>query len=167
MNHHSLFRTRLVSLYIFLFCAALLGIAMYMEHVMFLEPCPLCIMQRFFFLAAGLVSLVAFLHGPGRKGQKFYGFLAALLSLGGGGFAIRQIYLQHLPKDEVPACGPSLYYMIQEFPLMETLEVMFKGDGNCAEIAWQDPILNWSIPQWSLVGFIMLAGVCIFQAARK
>lgn len=167
MSLQSTFRTRLVSLYIFLFCASLLGIAMYMEHVMFLEPCPLCIMQRVFFLAAGLTSLIAFIHGPRRTGQKFYGLLAAGFSLAGGGFAIRQIYLQHLPKDEVPACGPSLYYMIQEFPLLETLEIMFKGDGNCAEIAWQDPVLNWSIPQWSLIGFAMLACLCVFQAVRR
>jgi disulfide bond formation protein DsbB len=142
---------------------------MYMEHVMLLEPCPLCIMQRIFFLACGLVSLVAFLHGPVRagRGQKIYGFLAALFSMGGAGFAMRQIYLQGLPKDQIPSCGPSVSYMLKQFPLQEVIEVMFMGDGNCAEIAWQDPVLNWSIPQWSLVGFIMLAGVCIFQALRK
>ena len=167
MTIQSLFRTRLVSLYIFLFCVSLLGIAMYMEHVMFLEPCPLCIMQRVFFLATGIVSLIAFIHGPARVGQMVYGFLATALSLGGAGFAIRQIYLQGLPKDQIPACGPSVSYMIQEFPLAEVLEIMFKGDGNCAEIAWQDPVLNMSIPQWSLIGFVLLAGVCVFQAIRK
>jgi disulfide bond formation protein DsbB len=167
MTLQSLFRTRLVSLYIFLFCVTLLGIALYMEHVMFLQPCPLCVTQRVFFLAAGIVSLIAFIHGPRHTGQVIYGSLAALLSIGGGGFAIRQIWMQGLPKDQVPSCGPSVSYMMEQFPFAEFLEIMFKGDGNCAEISWQDPVLNWSIPQWSLVGFIMLACVCIFQALRK
>lgn len=162
-----LLQPRLVYLYIFLFCVSLLGIALYMEHVMMLEPCPLCIMQRVFFLATGLVALVACLHNPAAKGKLVYGGLGALLAAAGGGFAIRQIYLQHLPKDQVPACGPSLSYMIEQFPLRDVLAVMFSGDGNCAEIAWQDPVLGWSIPQWSLVGFVMLAGVCVWQAVRK
>ena len=164
---NALLRTRLVYLYIFLFCVSLLGIAMYMEHVMMLEPCPLCIMQRVFFLATGIVALVAFIHNPVARGKLIYGSLAAVLSAAGGGFAIRQIYLQHLPKDEVPACGPSLSYMIEQFPLRDVLSVMFSGDGNCAEIVWQDPVLGWAIPQWSLVGFVMLAAVCAWQAIRK
>lgn len=162
-----LLQTRLIYLYIFLFCVSLLGIAMYMEHVMMLEPCPLCIMQRIFFLSTGLVSLVAFIHNPVARGKLVYGSLTALLAAGGGGFAIRQIWLQHLPKDQVPACGPSVSYMIEQFPLRDVLAVMLTGDGNCAEIAWQDPVLGWSIPQWSLVGFVALAGVCVWQAVRK
>ncbi|MDC0598913.1 disulfide bond formation protein B [Gammaproteobacteria bacterium] len=160
-------RTRLVSLYIFLFCVALLSIAMYMEHGMLMEPCPLCITQRIFFLAAGLTALVAFLHNPKAKGKVVYGLLSAAFALGGGGFAIRQIWLQHLPKDQVPSCGPSVAYMLEQFPFTEVLSVMFSGDGNCAEISWQDPVIGMSIPEWSLVGFIMLTGVCLYQAFRK
>jgi len=158
---------RLINLYIFLFCASLLSIAYYMELVMLLEPCPLCIMQRLFFFLAGMTALAAFIHNPVARGKIIYGLSSAALSLAGGGFAIRQIYLQHLPKDQVPACGPSLSYMIEEFPLAEVLQVMLSGDGNCAEISWQDPILNMSIPQWSLIGFAALAGVCVYQALRK
>lgn len=158
---------RLTNLCIFLFCASLLCIAYYMELVMLLEPCPLCIMQRIFFFFAGLFALVAFIHNPKARGKVVYGLTSAVLSMAGGGFAIRQIYLQHLPKDQVPSCGPSLSYMIEEFPLAEVLKVMLSGDGNCAEITWQDPILNMSIPQWSLVGFVVLAGICLYQALRK
>src|SRR5690606_33271432 len=110
---------RLLNLYIFLFCVTLLGIALYMEHVMFLEPCPLCITQRIFFMMAGLTALVAFIHNPAALGRTVYGLLSAAFSLAGGGFAIRQIWLQGLPKDQVPACGPSLSYMIEEFPFSE------------------------------------------------
>ena len=158
---------RLINLYIFLFCACLLSIAYYMELVMLLEPCPLCIMQRIFFFFAGITALIAFLHNPKARGKVIYSLTSAVLLLAGGGFAIRQIYLQHLPKDQVPSCGPSLSYMIEEFPLSEVLQVMLSGDGNCAEISWQDPILNMSIPQWSLVGFVALAALCLYQAFRK
>ena len=167
MTMKALLRTRLVNLYIFLFCVALLGIAMYMEHVMMLEPCPLCITQRVFFLAAGLLALVAFLHNPGALGKKIYGFGSAAFALGGGGFAIRQIWLQNLPPDQVPACGPSIGYMMEVFPLAEVLSVLLTGDGNCAEISWRAPLIGMTIPQLSLVGFVLLAGVCVYQALRK
>jgi disulfide bond formation protein DsbB len=159
--------TRLVNLYIFLFCAAMMGIAYYMQYAMRLEPCPLCIMQRVFFVAAGLVALAAFIHNPGTRGKTIYGVGTAVLAMAGSGFALRQIWLQHLPKDQVPACGPSLQYMLEEFPLSEVLSVMFSGDGNCAEILWVDPVLGLGIPQWAIVGFAMIAGTALYQAFRK
>jgi disulfide bond formation protein DsbB len=164
MNYLS---SRLVNLYIFLFCAALIGTAYYMQYFMRLEPCHLCIMQRIFFWATGLVALAGFFQNPQTKGRKIYGFSTAALALAGSGFAIRQIYLQHLPKDQVPACGPSLQYMWEEFPLSEFLDAMFSGDGNCAEIQWQDPILHLSIAELSLVAFGMLIAASLFQALRK
>ena len=158
---------RLINLYIFLFCVAMMGIAYYMQYAMRLEPCPLCIMQRVFFVAAGLLALVAFLHNPQARGRMIYGIGTAALALAGSGFAMRQIYLQHLPKDQVPACGPSLSYMLEEFPLSETLSVMFSGDGNCAEIVWVDPVIGLGIPEWAIVGFAMIALTGLYQAFRK
>jgi disulfide bond formation protein DsbB len=159
--------TRMVNLYIFLFCAALLSTGYYMQFVMRLEPCHLCIMQRLFFYATGFVALAGFIHNPLTRGRKIYGFSTAALALAGSGFAMRQIYLQHLPKDQVPACGPSLSYMLEEFPLQEVIKVMFSGDGNCAELQWQDPILHLSIAELSLVAFGMLIAASLFQALRK
>ncbi len=158
---------RLIYLYIFLLCLTLLGIAMYMENVMGLEPCPLCMTQRLFFAMTGLIALVAFIHNPKDWGKSVYGFVCAAFAFGGGGFAIRQIYLQHLPKDQVPACGPSLGYMLEVFPMSEVLTAMLSGDGNCAEVVWQDPVIGMSIPEWSLVGFILLGFFCVFQALRN
>jgi disulfide bond formation protein DsbB len=153
---------------IFLFCAAMIGIALYMEFAMNLEPCPLCIMQRIFFIATGLVALVGALHNPARKGVRVYGVISTLTALAGAGFAIRQIYLQHLPKDQVPQCLPSISYMLQaDFPLAQVLRVLFSGDGNCAEILWTDPVLHLGIPHWALIGFVMLAGAGLFQVLRK
>lgn len=168
-TNSSIIGPRAVYLYIFLFCVALLGIALYMEHVMLLEPCPLCIMQRIFFLASGLTALIAFIHNPASKGNRIYGYTAAVLALAGAGFAIRQIYLQHLPKDQIPACLPSISYMLEtDFPMKDVLSVMFSGDGNCAEVTWRDPLLNFfTIADLSLIGFLMMASVCVWQARRK
>jgi len=159
--------TRLIFLYIFLFCVLLLGIALYMENVMGLEPCPLCMTQRLFFAMAGLIALAAFIHNPKELGKSIYGFVCAAFSFGGGGFAIRQIYLQHLPADQVPACGPSLGYMIEVFPMSEVLAAMLSGDGNCAEVVWRDPVIGMNIAEWSLLGFFMLGCLCIYQALRQ
>jgi disulfide bond formation protein DsbB len=170
MNRYAMkfLTTRLVYLYIFLFTVSMIAIALYMEHVMMLEPCPLCIMQRVFFIATGLVALAAFLHNPAGKGQFVYGVTSAVMAMIGGGFAIRQIYLQHLPPDEIPACLPSIGYMIEmDFDKSTILKTLFSGDGNCAEVLWVDPVLGLGIPQWALVGFVMLAGTCIWQGIRK
>jgi Disulfide bond formation protein DsbB len=153
---------------IFLFCAAMIGIALYMEHVMFLEPCPLCIMQRVFFILTGLVALIGAIHNPGAKGLRTYAGITTFTALAGAGFAIRQIYLQHLPKDQIPQCLPSIGYMLEtDFPMADILKVLFSGDGNCAEVLWTDPVLGLGIPQWALVGFFMLAGVSVFQFLRN
>jgi len=135
--------------------------------VMGLEPCPLCITQRVFFLLVGLVALAAFLHNPERRGRMIYGFSCAALALAGSGFAIRQIYLQSLPPDRVPACGPSVSYMLEVFPFNEVLRTLLTGDGNCAEISWRAPIIGMTIPQLTLIGFLFLAALCVYQALRK
>lgn len=167
MKIKSFFSARLVSLYIFLFCTAAMAIALYMQYAMNMEPCHLCVTQRIFYIAAGLTGLAAFIHGPARVGRKIYATLGTVFAIAGAGFAIRQIYLQHLPKDEVPMCGPSLGYMMEEFPLSEVLAAMLSGDGNCAEISWQDPVLQLSIPEWSVICFILLAAAAIWQFFRK
>jgi protein dithiol:quinone oxidoreductase len=162
-------KSRQVNLYIFLFCTALLAIALYMEHVMKLEPCPLCISQRICFIATGLLALAAVIHNPAARGKLIYGSLATLTALAGGGFAMKQIYLQHLPKDQIPACLPSLSYMLDaDFPLKDVLSLMFSGDGNCAEVTWRDPLLNFfTIADLSLFCFVLLAAACAWQAVRK
>jgi disulfide bond formation protein DsbB len=153
---------------IFLFCATMIGIALYMEYSMMLEPCPLCIMQRAFFIATGFVALAGAIHNPAAKGTRIYGALTTLTALAGAGFAIRQIYLQHLPKDQIPQCLPSINYMLEaDFPLMDVARVLFSGDGNCAEVVWRDPVIGLGIPEWALIGFLMLAGASLFNFFRK
>src|SRR5687768_3597087 len=87
-------------------CALLLGYGYYLQHVQGLQPCPLCLVQRGFFYAVMAVSIVAALHG---RWVRLYGALAALVAAGGAAAAGRQVWLQHLPPDKVPQCGPDLF----------------------------------------------------------
>ncbi len=135
----------------FLICAGGLGFAYYAQFYLGLEPCPLCIFQRLALLAVGLAFLAAALHNPRSWGAKVYGVLLGLSAGIGAGIAVRQIWLQHLPPDEVPRCGPSLDYMLEAFPLTETIREVLTGSGECAKI---DLLLGVSMPVWTLLLFV-------------
>lgn len=138
-------------------CVALLATALYFQHVMGLEPCPLCIFQRMFVIALGAVMLVAAIHNPARTGRRVYGALVLLFAGLGVVVAGRHVWLQSLPPDQVPACGPGLDYMLENFPLTQALTLVFEGSGECAEVQWT--FLGLSIPGWTLVVF---AGLFLF-----
>src|SRR5690554_6145940 len=146
-------------------CTLLLAVALYMEYVMGLVPCPLCMTQRVFVFLVGLLALLAFVHHPQGWGLRVYASLGLLAAIIGGGFSSRQLWLQSLPPERVPACGPDLYYMLDVFPFLETLKVMLTGDGNCAEVSWT--FLGISIPGWTLVAFVGLAALNIWQLVRR
>ncbi|MEM8767405.1 MAG: disulfide bond formation protein B [Pseudomonadota bacterium] len=135
----------------------LLAGALVMEHLFAMDPCPLCLMQRVWFAFAGLLSFAALLHST-RWG--IYPLLTIVVSLIGAGFSIRQLYLQSLPADQVPACGPDMTYMLENFPLSDVLAAMTRGTGSCAEVAWQ---FGLTIPGWALVGFIAIIALAAYQ----
>jgi len=137
------------------FCLALMGTALYFQHVMGLEPCPLCIFQRLFVIGLGTVMLMAAIHNPRHIGRRAYGGLILILSACGAAVAGRHVWLQSLPADQVPACGPGLEYLLDSFPLMDALKLVFEGSGECAEVQWT--FLSLSIPGWTLVIFVGLA----------
>ncbi|MBZ2170292.1 disulfide bond formation protein B [Marinobacter sp. F4216] len=147
-----------------LVCAALLGVAFYMEYVMGLEPCPLCWLQRFGFIGAGLVALLGLLHGPSGLGVRIYGFMLAVMSGVGLALAGRQLWLQSLPADQVPACGPSVDYMLEVLPFFEVLSTAIRGTGDCAEVVWR--FLGLSIPGWTAVFFCVLIVVGLVLLLR-
>lgn len=128
--------------------------AAYFQFVRELEPCPLCISQRVLVLCAGLMMLAAAMHNPGRTGIRVYSILTALISIAGIGIAARHVWLQNLPADEVPSCGPGLEYVFKHFPLTETLKLLLNGTGECAEVLWT--FMGLSIPAWTLVAFALL-----------
>jgi disulfide bond formation protein DsbB len=154
---------RLVFAAIFAACAGLMAFGLYLQHVQNLEPCPLCIFQRYAFVLTGAVALVAALHGPGRVGQTVYGILVALAAGVGAGIAGRQIWLQHNPRLALD-CGPDLGYMLDAFPLSQVLPKIFQGEGDCAKVVWQ--FLGLSIPEWALLWFAALVAVGLFLAIR-
>jgi len=141
-----------------LVCGFLLCAALFMEHVMGLAPCPLCMMQRLWIAIVGLIIYASLLHNP-RLG--IYPLLGMLASVVGGGFSIRQLWLQSLPADQVPACGPDLQYMLDAFPLSDVLVAMTSGTGDCATVSWS--LLGISIPGYVLAGFIVLFASCFAQ----
>jgi len=159
---------RTTFLLMFLAVIFVLGVAFYMEYIMGLEPCPLCITQRVMFLGVGLVSLIAFLHNPRgttQIGRRIYGLLVSLFAIGGLYFSGRQLWLQSLPADQVPACGPGISYMVDAFPMAEVIKTLLTGDGNCAEVQWT--MLGLSIAGWAAVGFVGLILFGAWQAFRK
>ena len=153
-----------LALYILALTGCLLFGALVMEHLFALVPCPLCLMQRIWFFAAGLFAFVGLLHNP-RWG--FYPVLSIASAVTGAGFSIRQLYLQSLPADQVPACGPDITYMIDAFPLKDLLAAMTRGTGDCAAVSWQ--FLGLSIPAWALFGFaaIVVLGIAQLRAGNR
>lgn len=138
---------------------------LYLEEVLDLAACPLCMTQRVFVLAWGIVALIAALHNPAGWGRRVYGALCALAAMGGGAIAARHVWLQHLPPDQVPACGPSLEYMLETLPFSDTISLVLMGDGNCAETMWT--FMGLSIPEQTLLLFTGVTLVCLWQVFRR
>jgi len=148
----------------FLFCAGMIAFALYLQYFQYQNPCPLCVFQRIAWLGLGMLFLVAAVHGPGRTGAIVYGALLLIVAASGVAIAGRHVWLQHLPKDKVPACGPDLDFMLQQFPLAETLRRVLTGSGECAEKGWT--FLGFSIAEWSLVWFVLIGAFVLFLTVR-
>lgn len=157
---------RLIFLAVFAACVGLLGFGVYLQTVEHVEPCPMCIMQRYAFVAVGLVALMAGLHNPGRTGVRIYSALLALSALAGGGVAVRQTWIQHYPPT-ILDCGPDLEFMINAFPLGEALPMIFQGSGDCSKVLWR--FLGLSIAEWALICFtgFIVAAILAARNARK
>lgn len=150
----------------FLVCVGLLGAALYTQYYQHQIPCPLCSFQRGAFALLGLVFLIGGLHGPrSRGGRMVYGLLGLVPALIGIGIAGRHVWLQHLPADKVPACGPDLAYMMEAFPLGDVLRQVLTGSGECAEVTWR--LLGLSMPEWSLLWFVVLTLWLLMAAFRR
>ena len=146
----------------FLTCGLLLAYALYLQYYEYQEPCPLCIFQRVAFLVLGIFFLVGAVHGPKRVGVYVYSTLQFIAAGVGAVIATRHVWLQHLPKDKVPECGPGLSYILERFPFSQALDKVFRGSGECAEVGWT--FLHLSIAEWSLVCFVALAILAIAVA---
>ncbi len=149
----------------FIGCALMMIAALYLEHVVGLAPCPLCIVQRICVIGFGLVCLIAALHGPRKTGRRVYSVLALLFAVAGGATAIRQIWLQNMPADQLPSCLPSLEYMMNALPFQEIARLVLHGTAECAEVSWT--LLGMSIPEWTLLAFIGMVLFGLWQLLRR
>lgn len=149
----------------------LIGSALYMEHVMGLEPCPLCIVQRVAVIALGLISLAAVLHNPladntrRRPAARIYAGLTTVAASFGAAIAARQIWLQHQPADQLPSCLPSMDYMLEVLPFQEMLSLIFSGTADCAAVDWT--FLGLSIAECMLLVFLVYVVFGLVQLLRR
>jgi len=157
---------RPVFLALFLIPVVAMGFAvLFLQQALGLAPCPLCITQRVFVILVGLFALAAFIHNPPGAGRRVYAALCTLAAMGGAAVAGRHVWLQSLPEDQAPACGPSLEYMLDTLPLSETFALVMMGDGNCAETQWT--FLGLSIPEQTLALFVVLIALSLWQMLRR
>lgn len=144
--------------------SGLMGFGLYLQYVKHQDPCPLCMVQRVIFIAILVAFVLATLHGPKRMGERVYAGLITLLSLSGVAVAARHIWIQHLPPDQVPACGPGLDYMLETMPMANVLKELMHGSGECAAHGWT--FLTLGIPEWSLLCYLGLAVWAVLIALR-
>jgi disulfide bond formation protein DsbB len=164
MRSLSIFSRRWLYLAGALVIAGLFGGALYLQYVLHLEPCPLCMVQRFVFIAMLALFIIATLHNPGRFWAKIYAALIGLFALFGIAVAGRHIWIQNLPKDQVPACGPGLDYMLDNFPMSKILKELMHGSGECAAKDWS--FLGMGIPEWALLWFVLLGAWAVLIALK-
>jgi len=141
-----------------------MGFALYVEHFLHLMPCPLCVLQRLATITIGLLFLVAALHNPGRIGGRIYAGLITLAAASGMVVAGRHVWLQNMPEEQVPECGPGFEYIMDSLPFSDALAKIFTGSGECADIAWS--FLGLSMPGWVFICFAVLAGSAIWNNLR-
>lgn len=144
--------------------AGLMAFAFYLQYVKHQDPCPLCMVQRVIFIGMLVLFVLAALQGPQQRGARVYAGLLSLLALAGVGVAGRHIWLQHLPPDQVPACGPGLDYMLETLPMADVLKQVLHGSGECAAKGWT--FLTLGIPEWSLLCYLALGGWAVAIAWR-
>lgn len=149
----------------FFACAGLMAYALYVQYVMGLEPCPLCIFQRVAVIALGFVFLVAALHNPGRAGAKAYGVLQLVVALAGIAISIRHAWIQAQPPGTVAACGAGLSYMLEVNPLTDVIKKVLTGSGECGRVDWR--FLGLSMPWWVLFSLVALGGWAATVNFRK
>lgn len=156
--------SRLIYLAMFLACAGLIGFALYLQHALGLEPCPMCILQRYAFIVVGVIALAAAIDNPALLGRRIYGGLLVVMAATGGGIAIRHVYLEHYPP-KIFDCGADVGFMLESFPLTQALPMIFRGTGDCTKVVWR--FLGLSIAEWSLICFAALIVAAIVAAAIK
>ena len=156
---------RIVFTAMFVIAASLVAAAiLYFQQELGLEPCPMCILSRYCFIAIAVVALAAAIHGPRGAALKVYGALAALFALAGIGVSIRHSYLQRFPP-ALESCGTDLEFLLNTLPLSQALPKIFQGTGSCSKVDWK--MLGLSIPEWALLWFALFGAAALWVAWRR
>lgn len=143
-------------------CVAMLAFGMYLQHVVGLEPCPMCIVQRYALVLVALFGM--FTAASGKIGMQIAGILLVLVfALGGAFVAARQSWLQWYPP-EISSCGRDIYGMIETFPLQRAIPMIFRGSGDCTKVDWT--FLGGSIANWSFICFSCISVLSIWLMTR-
>lgn len=137
----------------------------YLEGVLQLDPCPLCMVDRAILIVIAVISFMAFAHNSNGIMRWVYTFFSVVFSAIGIAAAARHIWLQGLPADEVPECGPDLNYMLEVFPLGDVIKRIFTGSGECAEVSWT--FLGFTIPQQTLALFVLILILSVFAHFQR
>ncbi len=145
----------------FLVCLSMLLVAGYFQFIEHLDPCPLCIVQRLLVLVVGIVFLLGAMHNPISGGRRVYGFFVVLAAGLGAAIAGRHVWLQSVPEEQVPSCGPGLNFILDNFPISQAIDMVLRGSGECADVLWT--FLGLSIPAWTLVAFVVMILVGLKQ----
>jgi protein dithiol:quinone oxidoreductase len=147
-------------------CFALLAYALYVQFQLFIDPCPLCVLQRVAFIALGIVFAIGALHGPtSARGRRIYGVLASIPAMVGVGIAGWHVWLQMQPPQAMASCGMGWEGMVQTLPLHQAVMRAFTGTGDCAEVDWV--FLGLSMPTWTLFWFVGLAFGALWAGLRR
>lgn len=131
----------------FLACGGLIAYALYEQYVVGLDPCPLCLFQRFAIIALGAVFLLAALLNPARWGARVFAVAIVLVALGEISISARHIWIQAQPPGAVAACGASLDYLFEIMSVFDVIKKVFSGSGECAKIDWT--LFGLSMPWWT------------------
>jgi len=124
-----------------------------------LPPCPLCMFQRACLVGVGFFCLLGIIFRPKKLGSRLLSLGVTLCSLLGLAIAGRQVWLQHLPADQVPECGPDLAFMLDAFPITEMIQTVLSGSGECAEVLWR--FLGLSMPEWMVIVFVIMSVISL------
>jgi disulfide bond formation protein DsbB len=144
-------------------CVAMLAFGMYLQYHVGLEPCPMCIVQRYALIGVAVLSALA-AASKGRGVRNAFAALVLLVSGFGAFVAARQSWLQWNPP-EFASCGRDFYGMIESYPISRALPMIFKGSGDCSAIDWT--FLGGSIANWSFVCFVLFALAALLLLVRS
>lgn len=144
-------------------CGLIIAFAFYLQYVEEMEPCPLCWFQRLAILLVGIAFALAAWLGTTRTRALLWAGIVSVIAAGGMGIAGRHIWIQNLPPDQVPACGQSVIYMLENMPFLDVLTKALKGTGECAK---RDLWLGFTLPSWVMF-FLVVCVVWAWWAALR